>query len=152
MTKSEHIIRDALLIENGNESNITIERKKVSVTSKALVMIWWLSFGWGTLCIYTCILSVISLSIVLYMKLMGELLPFCLYDNWYYMCYYLVLTLFSALMLPLTDFNLFDYESKFWKYSRRLGAYFWYLEIEGLAYVLVYYKDIVYDLEYDDEV
>jgi hypothetical protein len=55
-------------------------------------------------------------------------------------------------MLPLTDLNLFDYESKFWKYSRRLGAYFWYLEIEGLAYVLVYYKDIVYDLEYDDEV
>ncbi len=152
MTKSEDIIRDALMIENGNESYITIERKKVSVTSKALAIIWWLTSGWGTLCIYTCILSIISLSIVLYMKLMGEMLPFCLYDNWYYLSYYLVLTLFSALMLPLTDLNLFDYESKFWKYSRRLGAYFWYLEIEGLAYVLVYYKDMVYDLEYDDEV
>ncbi len=150
MTKSEDIIRDALMIENGNE--LTIERKKVSVVSKVLAMIWWLSSGWSTLCIYTCILSIISLSIVMYMKLI-ELLPFCLYDNWYYLCYYLVLTLFSALMLPLiSTSHLFDYESKFWKYSRRLGAYFWYLEIEGLAYVLVYYKDIVYDLEYDDEV
>lgn len=137
--------------ENGYKTNIKIERTRVGLKCKLLSLLVSTSSVWRVLLVYATILGIISLAIVLYMKSIGELLPFCLYDNWFYLAYYCFLTIFCALLLPITDFSLFHYESQVWKWLRRIGAALWYIEIQGLAYFVVFYKAIEYELEYDDE-
>ena len=133
---------------------IRIERIRVSLTDK----LWALlpkfrnyPNGWPILCAYSAILGITSFALVVYLKIMGELTPFCLYDNWYYLVYYLFLSVFACLLIPLANIDVFPLDSPFWRWSRRLGVYVLMLELEAFFHVLFYFRDIYYEIEYDDE-
>ena len=146
-----------LMCESGDTGHIAfleIERSKVPLSSKLCRCL----FRWvprlnmvQVVCGYVIVLSVVSFTMVTYLKLLGETESFCLYDSWSYLVYYIFMSLFMAVVAPLSDFDILKPERVFWRWARRLTAYSLFIEIQAIIHLTVFYQKIMYEIEYDDE-
>lgn len=140
--------------DTGDPAFFEVERLKVSLTRKLLgCLVGCAKYvnAWQVLSTYTIVLSVVSFALVLYLKLSGELVAFCMYDTWLYLVYYVVMSIFVAALIPMSDFEVVPPEHCFWRWARRMGAYALFLEVEGIGYLTVYYKKIQWEIEFDEE-
>ena len=58
---------------------------------------------WKAFCFGLGMLYLLSFLVLGYLKFMGEVMPFCFYDNFYYAAFYFVLFLYAVMSMELTD-------------------------------------------------
>lgn len=58
---------------------------------------------WKAYCFCLAMLYLISFFILGYLKFLGEVMPFCFYDNFYYAIFYFALFLYAIVAMELSD-------------------------------------------------
>lgn len=107
-------------------------------------------FMWSFLCICMAFLGFLSASWVGHMKVVGETFPFCFYDTWFYLVYYIAIILSGILFVPMSGFQNTYHRSSFWKVWRRLFSSKIYLELRAMVFFILHLKRIVEEIEYDE--
>lgn len=131
----------------------TIERNYTPLGQRVAQSLWSLLRSWSSVCIYCIILSWISITLVLFLKLIivMDMQTFMVNDNWFYLAYYLALNIYSSSLPYLTEFSLISYGSHFWKWMRKTGATFLYIEFHGFSNFLIHVKNILWEVEHNAE-
>lgn len=104
---------------------------------------------WKSFCFGLGALYLLSLLVLGYLKFIGEVMPFCFYDNFYYASFYFAAFLYMVVAMELSDVPISKSQARNWYSHKFLGCSVLFAEAEAFFQYLISYGQVAGELEID---